>query len=202
MRRTKEEALVTRKNLLSAALIVFSQKGYSATRLEDIASEAGVTRGAIYHHFGGKAELFKALVTERSRGVNELSEQIVSEGGSPATMLRRLLVSLFEYAEEDEDYRAMLEIATDKVEFTADLEAFSRQNIRGSRALIRFLSNLIRKGIEAGEFREDLSAKGAAIAVAGFLNGVGLLWVQDPESFSIRSRSEALVEVMMGGLLA
>ncbi len=202
MKRTKEEALVTRQNLLSAALKVFSNKGYSATRLEDIALEAGVTRGAIYHHFGGKEQLFKELVTERSIGVNQLAEQIVNEGGSPATVLRRLLVRLFEYGEEDEEYRAMLEIATDKVEFTAELEDLARQNIRGRRALIRFLANIIRQGIEAGEFRSDLSPKDAAIAVAGFLNGVGLLWVQDPDSFSIRRRSKAVVDVMMGWLIA
>jgi TetR/AcrR family acrAB operon transcriptional repressor len=202
MKRTKEESLVTRQNLLNAALKVFSRKGYSATRLEDIAAEAGVTRGAIYHHFGGKEELFKELVTERSSGINQLTEQIIREGGSPATTLRRLLVRLFEFGEEDDDYRAMLEIATDKVEFTGELEDLSRQNIRGRRALIRLLANLIRKGIETGEFRADLSVKDAAIAVAGFLNGVGLLWVQDPDSFSIRRRSQAMVDVMMGGLLA
>ena len=105
-------------------------------------------------------------------------------------------------AEEDEDYRAMLEIATEKVEFTNDLEDFARQNIRGRRALIRFLTNLIREGIKTGEFRADLPVKDAAITVAGFLNGVGLLWVQDPDSFSIRRRSEAMVDVMMGGLIA
>jgi len=202
MKRTKEEALVTKQSLLSAALKVFSKKGYSATRLEDIALEAGVTRGAIYHHFGGKEALFRELVTERSTGVNQLAENIVNEGGSPATILRRLLVRTFEYAEEDEDYRAMLEIATEKVEFTNDLEDFARQNIRGRRALIRFLTNLVREGIKTGEFRADLPVKDAAITVAGFLNGVGLLWVQDPDSFSIRRRSEAMVDVMMGGLLA
>lgn len=202
MKRTKEEALVTKRNLLSAALKVFSKKGYSAARLEDIALEAGVTRGAIYHHFGGKKELFKELVMERSIGVNQLAEQILSEGGSPATILRRLLVEMFEYAEEDEDYRAMLKIATDKVEYTAELEDVARQNNRSRRALIRVLANLIRKGIEMGDFRADLSAKDAAIAVAGFLNGVGLLWLQDPDSFSIQRRSGAMVDVMMGGLIA
>ena len=62
MRRTKEEAEQTRQDLLDAALTVFSQKGYTATRLEDVARAAGVTRGAIYHHFGSKAELYSALI--------------------------------------------------------------------------------------------------------------------------------------------
>jgi TetR/AcrR family acrAB operon transcriptional repressor len=49
MRRTKEDAEQTRQDLLDAALTIFSKKGYTATRLEDIAKVAGVTRGAIYH---------------------------------------------------------------------------------------------------------------------------------------------------------
>jgi TetR/AcrR family acrAB operon transcriptional repressor len=52
MRRTKEEAEITKQNLLQAALEVFSRMGYSATRVEDIARQADVTTGAIYHHFG------------------------------------------------------------------------------------------------------------------------------------------------------
>ncbi|MCL4562239.1 MAG: TetR family transcriptional regulator, partial [Chloroflexi bacterium] len=58
MRRTKEEAAETRDLLLKSALSVFSQKGYSATTLGDVARAAGVTRGAIYWHFGSKAELY------------------------------------------------------------------------------------------------------------------------------------------------
>lgn len=200
MRRTKEEALVTRENLLSAALQVFSEYGYSAARLQDVAQAAGVTRGAIYHHFGGKKELFKALVTERSSEVNLLAEQAVREGGSPLTVLSRVLVRMFQYADENEEYRAMLELATDKVEYTAELEAFAKQIVEGRRAFTTFLARLIRDGIKAGEFRADLSPKSAAIAVAGFMNGVALLWVQDPDSFSIGRRAEALVDVMLAGL--
>ncbi|MCK5430999.1 MAG: TetR family transcriptional regulator [Anaerolineales bacterium] len=56
----------TRQDLLAAALTVFSNKGYEAARLEDIAEMAGVTRGAIYFHFGNKAGLFMALVEDAS----------------------------------------------------------------------------------------------------------------------------------------
>ena len=66
MRRTKEEAAITREQLLKKALAVFSKKGYAATTLQNIAHEADVTRGAIYHHFGGKAELYNTLIREYS----------------------------------------------------------------------------------------------------------------------------------------
>ena len=66
MRKTKEEAAITREQLLKKALAVFSKKGYSATTLQDIASEADVTRGAIYWHFGSKAKLYNTLIREYS----------------------------------------------------------------------------------------------------------------------------------------
>ncbi|MDH3944602.1 MAG: TetR family transcriptional regulator [Anaerolineae bacterium] len=200
MRKTKEEALITRENLLSAALRVFSQKGYSATRLDDIAQAAGVTRGAIYHHFGGKEELFMALVSEREAGVNKIAQQIVAEGGSASLVLRRLLVRLFEYLEEDKQYRALLTLAVNKLEFSEGLESFADQMIQGRRSLISFLEGLVAKGIEAGEFRKTLSPRTTALALSGYLNGMALIWIQDPKNFSIAGRAEGLVDVLMGGL--
>ncbi len=148
MRRTKEEALVTRENLLTAALQVFSQNGYSATRLDDIARAAEVTRGAIYHHFGGKEELYKALVTEKSAGVNQLANEIVAEGGTPAEILRRLLVRLFEYLADNEEYRALLELAVSKVEVTEGID--HARHGRGPAAARVELRGIVKTGHPSG----------------------------------------------------
>jgi len=78
MRRTKADAAKTRENLLNAGLRVFRQKGYSATRLEDIAQEAGLTRGAIYWHFGNKLELYRALVEECTAKIQKKIGAILS----------------------------------------------------------------------------------------------------------------------------
>jgi AcrR family transcriptional regulator len=61
MRRTKADAEATRKKILNAAERMFYRKGVSNTTLEEVASEAGVTRGAIYWHFANKTDLFLAL---------------------------------------------------------------------------------------------------------------------------------------------
>jgi TetR/AcrR family acrAB operon transcriptional repressor len=201
MRKTKEEALITREKLLSAALHLFSQKGFTATRLEDIAQAVGVTRGAIYHHFGSKEDLFIALVTEREAGVNRLAGEIIAEGGTPAVILRRLLVGLFEYLENNEEYRALLELAVNKVELTEELETYTEQVLQGRRMLVKSLENLIQQGVDAGDFRHDLPTYDAALAMSGFMNGIGLIWVQDPDSFSIGNRAEQLVDVFLKGFL-
>lgn len=64
-RRTAAEAAQTREALLDAALLVFAERGFAAAQLEDIAQRAAVTRGALYHHFSGKAALYQATLDER-----------------------------------------------------------------------------------------------------------------------------------------
>ncbi len=64
MRVTKEQAAETRKALIDAGLKVFSEKGFAATRIEDIVQFAGLTRGAFYWHFKNKLELYCAVYKE------------------------------------------------------------------------------------------------------------------------------------------
>ena len=62
VRRTKEDAQVTRNHILDTAVEVFNHKGVAHTSLNDIAREAGVTRGAIYWHFADKVNMFDAMI--------------------------------------------------------------------------------------------------------------------------------------------
>lgn len=201
MRRTKEEALVTRENVLTAALEVFSQYGYSAARLEDIARAAEVTRGAIYHHFGSKEELYIALVTERSAGVNQLAEEILGQGGTSIEIIRRLLIGLMGYLAENKEYRDLLELATSKVELTEGLESIREDTIKGRRQLAAYFQNLLTQGIQAGDIRSDLAVEPAAWGLLSFMNGVGLIWIQDPQAFSLREEKEALVDTFLKGFV-
>lgn len=201
MRRTKEEARITKQNLLAAGLEVFSRKGYSATRVEDIAKQADVTTGAIYHHFGGKSALYIALVEKSDARANQLARQIVEEGGTPATILKRLLVRLFQFIEEDREYRAVLELSLNKTEMVAELATITGQIRQGRRLLAQFFSNLIAEGIGAGEIRSSVSPEDAALTLVGFMNGIGLIWVQDQEHFSIRERAEDFVDLFLAGIV-
>jgi TetR/AcrR family acrAB operon transcriptional repressor len=202
MRRTKEEAEITKQNLLVAGLEVFSRKGYSATRVEDIAKQANVTTGAIYHHFGGKSELYIALVEQSDAKANRLAQQVIEEGGTPATMLRRLLVRLFQFLEEDREYRAVVELFMNKTEMVPELAAISEQIPVGRRLLAQFISNLIKEGVDSGEFQSSISPDTAALALVGFMNGMGLIWVQDQEHFSISERAEDFVDLFLAGMVA
>jgi AcrR family transcriptional regulator len=77
-----EQSEVTRGVLLRVARELFTDKGYAATATEDIVQRAGVTRGALYHHFRDKAELFQAVFEDVER---ELVETVRAAGGGALT---------------------------------------------------------------------------------------------------------------------
>jgi AcrR family transcriptional regulator len=78
--RREAQGDATRLALLSAARELFGLNGYAATSIEEVAARAGVTKGAVYHHFGGKATLFQEVYAQVMR---EVSDQVVSKFNEP-----------------------------------------------------------------------------------------------------------------------
>jgi AcrR family transcriptional regulator len=84
-RRAGVTADQTRERLLSAAADVFAERGYDGTRVADIAAAAGVSNGALYAHFGSKAELLLAAL--RAHGRRVLADLLAADPSSPVTEL-------------------------------------------------------------------------------------------------------------------
>jgi TetR/AcrR family acrAB operon transcriptional repressor len=202
MKRTKEEAEITRQTLLKAALVVFSKQGYAATRLEDIAAEAKVTRGAIYHHFGGKAQLYNALVSDFSSGIENLIGETIAEGGSTPEVLRRLLINTWEYLETNADYRAVMELTMFKTGVDAELEEGLRMKQEGTRSMVDGLAQMIHAGIERGELRADLDPQATAQTLISVQNGLALMWLLDPLAFSLKNTARTAAEIFVRGIQA
>jgi TetR/AcrR family acrAB operon transcriptional repressor len=202
MRKTKEEAELTRQTLLRAALVVFSRQGYAETRLEDIAAEAGVTRGAIYHHFGGKAELYNTLVAEATGRVLPVIEAAIAEGGTTLVILRRLFVRTLLYAAQDDDYRAVNEIVLFKTSVSDELASGMALKIDGTRQTVAYFEQMIAQGIAAGDIRADVDARDAALALIALQNGLLMLWLLDRDLFDLAGRAAALAEIYVRGIAA
>jgi len=200
MRRTKEEAAITRAQLLKKALAVFSKKGYAATTLEDIANEAEVTRGAIYHHFGGKAELYNTLIREYSNRGSLIMQQAVSEGGTLLDILRRVFIRQLEAIEDDHKMRALMELALFKTGIIPELEEGRRQRIDSGIALIEMLTGIMSQGIEQGLLRSDVDAKELARSYLAFQNGLIQLWLTAPNQFSLKAHAESFADILMTGI--
>lgn len=202
VRKTKAEAAATRQALLDAALIVFSQKGYVAARLEDVAEQAGVSRGAIYWHFHSKAELYNTMVSEIWSRAGAVVERAIAGGGTFIEVTRRIMIRLLEYLEEDATYRAVAELTTFRTEYTPELEEGMELKRQVVREVHKEMQKGFQAGIDAGEVRADLNPTTAALAMLSYLQGISLVWLIDQEAFSLRERAPALVEVFLRGIAA
>jgi AcrR family transcriptional regulator len=108
LRRTAEEAEKTRERIFRAGLQVFSDRGYSATRLEDIARAAGTTRGAIYWHFKSKQAFFDEVHARVHKRVDQIIQGIRT--GDAVTALSRTMGTVLEDFIGDSEWRLMLSL--------------------------------------------------------------------------------------------
>lgn len=199
MRRTKEDAEETRVSLLKAAELVFGIKGYAATRLSDIADEAHVTRGAIYHHFGNKMELFVALNKERVDPFFKVIDEILQSDLLPRDKIKRIFTDVIQHALKDITF-----ILKQRFEFLRDFESigceglheFMKERGKAYRALI---VDLIKQGQETGNIRQDLIPEFAAFNLEIYLKGMVLAIVMDKDVAFIKDHSDEIIETALNG---
>src|SRR5258708_1416989 len=137
-RRTKEEAQETRSRILDAAERVFYDKGVANASLEDIATSAEVTRGAIYWHFRDKAELFDAMM---QRVVLPVDDMIERTGGhaeaDPLELLRRATVDVLLRTTRDARMQRVFDIAYHKCEYVGDAAGVRERHIASQRQCMK-----------------------------------------------------------------
>jgi AcrR family transcriptional regulator len=200
MRRTKEDAALTRAQLLEAALKCFHEKGYVNTTLDDIAQKAGTTRGAIHWHFGNKAQLFNTMVRERYAQAAAIFQEAFAPDESPLLQLRRFLIRWITYAEEDSDFRAVLELLQLKTELVPELAEGMQEKVQGMRATRDMLAAMIQRCMTAGEIRPETNTQIAALAALGMANGITSLWLMDPTSITLKVAAPESVDLFLRSL--
>ncbi|HSL43340.1 MAG TPA: TetR family transcriptional regulator [Anaerolineales bacterium] len=200
MRRTKEEAAVTRATLLKTALAVFSAKGYAAATLDDVAKAAKVTRGAIYWHFKSKADLYNTLVAEFSARGAAVVQEAIAEGGTLIDILQRVFIRQCALIEDDKEARAVMELALFKTGVDPELQAGRKKQVEAGNALLLGVTEAMRQGIAQGILRNDIEPADMARAFLAFENGAIQLWLTTPRSFSLKQSAESFADILIAGL--
>jgi AcrR family transcriptional regulator len=137
--------------LLEAALDLFVEKGFAATRAEEVAARAGVSKGTLFLYFPSKEELFKAVVRENISGrFAEWNEEFDTFEGTTADMVRYCFKVWWERI-GDTRASGITKLIFSEARNFPDITAFYQQEvIRPANALIR---RILQRGIETGEFR-------------------------------------------------
>jgi len=139
------------EEITAAALETFVERGYAATRLEDVATRAGISKGTLYLYFANKEELFKAVVREAlvARLV-EFQSQIGKFQGSSAELLRLVFKNWWERIGSTRISGIPKLIMSEARNFPEIARFYVEEVVRPGRET---LAAVIRRGIERGEFR-------------------------------------------------
>jgi TetR/AcrR family acrAB operon transcriptional repressor len=173
MRRTKEEAEQTRQHILKAAIVVMNNRGISSTRFEDIAVEADVTRGAIYHYFKSKNEIILAIHDNMKKQMMELFEKYISADIDPVISLKNGLKAVFTRFEDDKNYREIEQLFL-KAEFASllkDDKELCKLFEKNKKETICDMLELVKRGQEAGSLRRDIQMENLGFAIIAFYIG-------------------------------
>jgi len=137
--------------LLDAALELFVEKGFAATRAEEVAARAGVSKGTLFLYFPSKEELFKAVIRENMSGrFAEWREAFDSFEGSAADMVRYCMNVWWERIGNTRASGIAKLIMSEAGNFP-EVAAFYQQEVIGpGNELVR---RILRRGVERGEFR-------------------------------------------------
>ncbi len=194
-RRTQaERSEATQAELISTARRLFAERGYSGVGTEEIVSAAGVTRGALYHHFDGKTGLFRA-VFEQIEG--ELAERFAHEALSEADPWDAMVAGLelfLEVCREPEVRQIALLDAPSVLGWTTWREIESRYSL----GLIKLgLQNLIDAGITRPQPIDPL-----AHAILGMLTEAGLYVAGADDADAARAEMGEVLRGTLEGLRA
>ena len=163
----------TKKKLFDAAMELIGDRGFADASVDEIVDRAGVAKGTVYYHFSGKAELGEALIQDRLR---PLAEQFRQAAEANADDPRAAIEALV---------RAELEFLSGNSSFSKLLltELWREDRVwRGTLMLLRselltVMRDVIVKGIESGDFRDDIDPDFGASALFGMTATVALDWL-------------------------
>ncbi|QHE76109.1 TetR family transcriptional regulator [Hydrogenophaga sp. PBL-H3] len=203
VRRTKADALVTRNTLLDAAEHLFQANGVSRTSLNDIATAAGTTRGAIYWHFKDKADLFNAMmerVTMPLEGTLACTARLIETAADPLLALRDSMMNALRQTATDEQTRRVFEVATHKVEYVTEMQAVRDRHLRVRNQCVAMTEQALREAVRREDIRLAMPLPTAALGLHVILDGLIQNWLLDPGAFDLEESGRHSVDTFLAGL--
>jgi AcrR family transcriptional regulator len=151
--------------ILEAAFDAFAERGFAATRMEDVAARAGVTKGAIYFYFETKERLFEETVAHYSHGMlADAGAMLASAQGDCAVKLRAFLEYIYGRCARDRFGRALIGLMiSDGRNFPELVERHHRDFFAPA---MRMISELLAAGAASGDVRPEIMEHGAEIVIA------------------------------------
>jgi TetR/AcrR family transcriptional regulator, fatty acid metabolism regulator protein len=189
-----------RRQILDAAVRVFARQGFHTCRVADIADEAGVAYGLVYHYFQSKDEVLDTLFLERWNVLLEAIRETDAEAIPPRDKLRAIAAFILDSYRHDPDLMKVI-----VVEVTRAANSFGLTHGQRIREAYELMGDVVAKAQEDGAFRADVTPRFAALAFYGIIEQVLTGWIFDPAPIPAEEIEEAkdlVVAAIVDGLAA
>ena len=188
--------MATLDEIVAAAAKVFRTKGYHAATVRDIADEVGILKGSLYHHFESKEALLYLVVKEPIAQMYRTIAAIADADLAPTEKLRRAILAhleafdrhyphLFVYLRERESVKRRFR----------EMIGFSPKDYEGC------WQQILRDGVENGEFRAELDIQVTSYGLLGMLNWA-YKWYDPQGRLSVQEVAEQFTSLALAGLAA
>lgn len=199
-RRTKEDAEKTRTALLDAAERVFLRRGFSSAPLDEIAKEAGVTRGALYWHFADKFAIFRAMHDRVKSPIDALFDQLTASD-DPVAGLQKLCIRVLQTLASDEHTRNVFTIIRLRCEDSHNDESPMGQEFRAKRAqAVAKFEAIFKHAAAQHQLAPGMNAHAAALALHSYLSGIIWDYLRDPDHYPLKKLAPSFMKSFFSGL--
>jgi AcrR family transcriptional regulator len=191
-------AVDKRRMILDAAVRVFARQGFHTCRVSDIADEAGVAYGLVYHYFQSKDEVLDTLFLERWDVMLEAIREIDAREIPARDKLRGIASFIVDSYRHDPDLMKVI-----IVEVTRAANSFGQAHLAHITEAYRLIGGIVETAQQRGEFRPEISAEFAAQAFYGAIEQVLTGWIFGVVAAGGDAHERAkdyIVETICGGL--
>jgi AcrR family transcriptional regulator len=179
-----------RRLILDAAIRVFARQGFHSTRVADIADEAGVAYGLVYHYFKSKDEVLNELFSERWSLLLSAIEEADRGDAGPRAKLETVAGFIFESYRHDPELMKVI-----IVEVTRAANSFGRTHLPEIRRAYDSIAKIVAEGQASGAFRRDIDADFVSMSFYGAIEQLLSGWIFDliPAAAADLEAAKALV---------
>ena len=194
----KANAVDKRRLILDAAVRVFARRGFHHCRVSDVADEAGVAYGLVYHYFDSKEEILNTLFLERWQIMLDAIAEIDARDLPARDKLYAVAAFIIDSYRHDPDLMKVI-----IVEVTRAANSFGRLHLDRIREAYTGISDIVERARAEGSFKSDIPAEFAAMCFYGAIEQLLTSWIFEvlPRTEEEFERAkELVVEAICGGL--
>ena len=187
MRRTKEEAMKTRANIMESALEVFGEKNFSNASVSEITARIGLSKGAFYWHFKNKQDVQLKIVEESCTEGGEKTINVYVTASDTISSMRVYFKESIDRLKTDEHYKKVHKLMIRRHEWPEEIQKRVYEIMLKSMANEqKMIESYLANKQADGAIKKSVSPQKAASLLAGIFHGIGIMQLSGmlPEGFT------------------